>query len=81
MSQSEDQENDPCIYTYEAFQPNLSVIKEKVAVITVNRCEQEDQARKRKKRKKMRRKSLHPVKATVLTGKKVKAIAWKIRYR
>ena len=56
MSQSEDQENDPCIYTYEAFQPNLSVIKEKVAVITVNRCEQEDQARKRKKRKKSKKK-------------------------
>ena len=56
MSQSEEQEKDPCIYTYEAFQPNLSVIKEKVAVITVNRCEQEVQARKRKKRKKSKKK-------------------------
>ena len=53
---SEDQEQDPCIYTYEAFQPNLSSIKEKVALITVNRCEQKDQARKREKRKKSKKK-------------------------
>ena len=53
---SEDQEQDPCIYTYEAFQPNLSSIKEKVALITVNRCEQKDQVRKREKRKKSKKK-------------------------
>ena len=53
---SEDQEKDPCIYTYKAFQPNLSIIKEKVALITVNRCEQQkDEARKRKKRKKSKK--------------------------
>ena len=55
MSQSEEQEKDPCIYTYEAFQPNLSSIKEKVALITVNRCEQKDQARKREKKKKSKK--------------------------
>ena len=55
---SEDQGKDPCIYTYEAFQPNLSVIKEKVALITVNRCEQQnDEARKRKKRKKSKKRN------------------------
>ena len=53
---SEEQEQDPCIYTYEAFQPNLSSIKEKVALITVNRCEQKDQVRKREKRKKSKKK-------------------------
>ena len=52
---SEDREKDPCIYTYEAFQPNLSSIKEKVALITVNRCEQKKQARNRKKRKKSKK--------------------------
>ena len=54
---SEEEEKDPCIYIYEAFQPNLSVIKEKVALITVNRCEQQrDQARERRKRKKSKKK-------------------------
>ena len=50
------EEENPCIYTYEAFQPNLSVIKEKVALITVDRCEQQrDQARERRRRKKSKK--------------------------
>ena len=42
---------DPCLYTYKAFQPNLSSIKEKVAFITVNRCQQEKQERERRKKR------------------------------
>ena len=64
---SEEEEKDPCIYTYEAFQPNLSVIKEKVALITVNRCEQQrDQARERRKRKKSKKKKQNKDSSRVL---------------
>ena len=49
--------DDPCLYTYKAFQPNLSSVKEKVAFITVNKCQREKQARdRRKKRRQSQRK-------------------------
>ena len=48
-----------CLYTYTAVQPNLDVIKEKVAEITVDRCavekrKQAEWVKKQKKRKKIR---------------------------
>ena len=54
--EGESTDEDPCLYTYKAFQPNLSSIKEKVAFITVNRCQQERQERERKKKRRQSQK-------------------------
>ena len=48
-----------CVYTYKAFQPNLDFFQEKVAEITVDKCNGNDQNIKRKK-KRQRGKSKKP---------------------
>ena len=48
----EKSDEDPCLYTYQAYQPNLIDIKEKVVSITINRCEPGKSSKKDKKKKK-----------------------------
>ena len=65
-----------CLYTYTAVQPNLDVIKEKVAEFTVDRCarekrKQEEWVEKQKQRRKMiRRKKISMRRKRLRTGKR-----------
>ena len=63
--------NTACTYTYTAVQPNVDVIKEKVAEITVDRCAKQKWLKaEKKKRKKQRRKQMKKKQKQMMRRKK-----------
>ena len=49
-----ERESHECVYTYKAYQPNMDFFKEKVAEITVDKCNEDLAGRKKKKRNRKR---------------------------